>query len=109
MQYIWYSHPLHSWLKKHINFFQTQAKTIDFPEVDEDQELFFPESETAMPLSSITIPAEGLSLFIDYTAVISALSQSPNVQLVTGLDESFLRKRLEIPWTPENALRDCKC
>ena len=88
----------------------------DFPKVqaelpssfpEEDLEPLFPDEEEMVPLDAMKSPSDERSASLDPASIISVLSQSPTVQLVTGLDETFIRKRLETLWTPENALRDC--
>ena len=88
----------------------------DFPKVqaelpssfpEEDLEPLFPDEEEMVPLDAMKSPSDERSASLDPASIISVLSQSPTVQLVTGLDETFIRRRLETLWTPENALRDC--
>lgn len=77
------------------------------PEVK--NELDFPQTEEALPLTHLSLETDVTHKRINAEEAIGSLAKNKNIQLATSLDESTLKKRLSIAWNPENALHDCRC
>lgn len=67
----------------------------------------FPSTEKVLPLSSVS-PEEAQISWNGDEVVVGVISKNANLQSATGLDESGLIKRLGSPWTPDEALKNCK-
>lgn len=95
-------------MSRDILTFKRQAETAhtpSFPHPPPSSD--FPSTEDTLPLSAVVIEDNEQIPQYDGEAIIAVLASNVNVQIATGLDESGLKKRLGVAWTPESAMRDC--